>query len=126
MNKQMDIIAYTYIAITVLLTVLGQLSVKWAMLQIGVGPNNITLLPQFILKTFTNLWFIVGMASAVLAAVSWSLALSRSNLSFAYPFMASAIVLVLIFSSLLFGEQIPVSRWLGVLVVGIGIFLASR
>lgn len=118
--------AYIFIAITILFTVVGQLSVKWAMLEIGTSPNSLDLLPQFVVRIFTNVWFIIGMAAAVLAALSWSFALSRSNLSFAYPFMASAIVLVLVFSGLLFKEQIPINRWLGVAVVCIGIFLASR
>ena len=40
----------------------------------------------------------------------------------AYPFMALAIVLVLALSPLVFGEQVPVIRWFGVLIVCIGLW----
>jgi drug/metabolite transporter (DMT)-like permease len=53
-------------------------------------------------------------------------AVSRSDISFAYPFMALAIVLVLVLSGVVFAEQVSWGRWLGVLIVSLGLIIAAR
>ena len=62
----------------------------------------------------------------MVAALAWIVAISRSNLSFAYPFMALAVVLVLLLSGVIFQEEIPMNRWIGVALVCLGILVASR
>jgi drug/metabolite transporter (DMT)-like permease len=73
-----------------------------------------------------NWQIVMGLACAVVAALTWIQALARSSLSLAYPFMALAIVLVLALSGVVLGEKVPVTRWIGVGVVCVGIFVASR
>lgn len=114
-----------FILLTVVFTVIGQLLVKSGMLEVGPSPANPALLPQFFWRTLTNLRVLLGLACAVVAALSWTIALSRANLSFAYPFTALGVVLVLALSGMIFHEQVPVTRWLGVLIVCVGIFVAS-
>lgn len=53
-------------------------------------------------------------------------ALSKCDLSFAYPFMALAIVLVLLLTPALFGEHVTAKQWLGVALVCAGLWIASR
>jgi multidrug transporter EmrE-like cation transporter len=49
------------------------------------------------------------------------------NLSVAYPvFSAAGIALVMLLSSMLFGEAIGSTRALGALVVALGIFMLTR
>jgi uncharacterized membrane protein len=43
----------------------------------------------------------------------------------AYPFMALAIVLVLALSGALFGEIVPLNRWMGVAIVCVGLVVAA-
>jgi multidrug transporter EmrE-like cation transporter len=54
---------------------------------------------------------------------SWMMALSKLKLSMAYPFLGLATVLVLVCSSLIIGESIPLLRWVGVGVVCLGLWL---
>jgi drug/metabolite transporter (DMT)-like permease len=115
-----------FILLTVVFTVVGQLLVKYGMLRVGASPTQMASWPQFLLRTLTNPGIVAGLACAVLAAVSWMVALSRSELSFAYPFMTLAIVLVLALSGLLFGERVSLVRWLGVAVVCLGLVIAAR
>lgn len=114
------------IAITVLCTVFGQLLIKKGMLEIGAAPGRTAMLPDFLWRTFTNYKVLLGLAAAVVAAVSWTVAVSRSDLSFAYPFMGLAIVLVLAISPAMFGESVSLMRWVGVLVVCVGLWLSAR
>lgn len=119
-------IAYFLIGATILLTVCGQLLVKAAMIEIGQIPVNLSGILPFLIKAFTNLKIIVGLSCAVIASITWMGALSRSTLSFAYPFMGLAIVLVLVLSPLVFKETIPWTRWLGVIIVCVGLWIASK
>ncbi len=96
------------------------------MLHVGKLPYYASDAPHFVLHALTNIKVFGGLAFAVLAAVMWIGAVSLSDISFAYPFMGLAIVLVLALSPLFFGEVVPLSRWIGVLVVCLGIVIAAR
>jgi drug/metabolite transporter (DMT)-like permease len=113
------------ILLTVAFTVLGQLLVKRGMLDIGESPAQFGLLPRFVLRTFSNPLVVLGLCCALAASVAWTVAISRTALSFGYPFMALAIVLVLALSGRLFGESIPAGRWAGVAIVCVGLIVAA-
>jgi drug/metabolite transporter (DMT)-like permease len=115
-----------FILLTVGLVTAGQLLMKWGLLQVGPSAAKLALLPRFLLSAVANVWVTLGLACAVVAACSWTVAISRSDLSFAYPFTAIGVVLVLTLSGLVLHEPIPVTRWLGVLVVCAGLWIASR
>ena len=59
-------------------------------------------------------------------AVFWLVALSRVDLSYAYPFASLSYVVMLTASWLLFNENITSLRLLGTVVIGLGVFLISR
>lgn len=117
--------SYLFIALTIILTVSGQLLVKVGMTRVGTIPPTVAEMPPFILRALFNPAVIVGLLCAVLAALTWMAAVSRTDLSFAYPFMSLAIVLVLVLSGALLGETVPLTRWIGVLIVCVGIVVTS-
>jgi len=117
---------YILIGMTIALTVAGQLLVKAGMLQVGAFPHQVAGLPAFLVRALTNIRVVTGLGVAVLAAMSWMGAVSLSDISFAYPFMSLAIVLVLALSPLLFGESVSLVQWLGVALVCLGLFIAAR
>lgn len=114
------------IGLTIAFTVAGQLLLKLGMSQIGSIPSSVGEWPTFFLGAMLNPRVVLGLGLAVAAALSWMAAVSTSDLSFAYPFMALAIVLVLALSSTILGETVPLTRWAGVAVVAVGIWIASR
>jgi len=118
-------IGLLFIVFTIVFTVIGQLMVKKGTLEIGTSPSHLALLPRFIWRVFTNLYVLIGLVCAVCAAVAWAVAVSRVYLSIAYPFMGLAIVLVLAFSGVMFGEVVSMGRWLGVLIVCVGLMVAA-
>ena len=59
-----------------------------------------------------------GFISAVLASVAWIGAISKFELSYAYPFMSLSFVLVVVLSLFFFGENI---NWFK--IVGLVFFL---
>ena len=117
---------YIFIGLTILFTVCGQLLVKSASSEFGPFPKDLSGVVQFLIRAFTNIKLLTGLFCAVIASIMWMNALSLSDISFAYPFMTLSIVLVLALSPLLFKEFIPWTRWLGVAVVCVGLWIASR
>jgi multidrug transporter EmrE-like cation transporter len=117
---------YLYIAICIAFTVIGQLLMKWGMIRIGSSPQERYEIPAFVLRALVEPGVILGLACAVMAAVSWMLALSsKLPLSVAYPFMSLAIVLVLLLSPLCFDEIVGWNQWIGLTLVVTGLWLAS-
>ena len=121
-----DTYAFVLIMATIVLTVVGQLFAKSAMLDIGSIPASLRELPAFAARVYTNWKIIAAFSMALCASFAWIGAVSRTDISFAYPFMALAIVLVLVLSPLVFGEDVPPVRWVGVLIVCLGLWVASR
>ncbi len=118
--------ALVYIGLCIVLTVMGQMLIKQGMLNLSSSKSLSAGLVGYMLRTFTNGWVIIGLLCAVIAAISWTLALARCDLSFAYPFMGLAIVLVLALSGVVFQEHSSPLRWIGVLIVCLGLFVASK
>lgn len=115
-----------FIFLTIALTVAGQLLVKHGMTQLGKAPADVKALPLFFLKAVFQPANFLGLSSAVLAAVCWMGALSRCDLSFAYPFMALAIVLVLALTPMIFGEHVSIKQWAGVALVCVGLWIGAQ
>ena len=55
----------------------------------------------------------------------WLVALSRVELSYAYPFISLSYVLVLLASTTLFKEQVSPLRMLGVAAICLGIYVVA-
>ena len=115
-----------YVLLTIIGTVVGQLMLKSGMLQVGQIPSNMNDYIPFFYKAFTNFRVIFSLILAVIAAMGWMAALSKLNLSYAYPFMASTFAIVLVLSHFLFKEEISFIRWVGVFVIWFGVILISR
>lgn len=118
--------AYIFIALTILFTVCGQLLVKSASGTFGQVPGKFSEVIPFLVRAFSNIRLLAGLGCAVIASIMWMTALSMSDISFAYPFMGLAIVLVLALSPIIFKEAVPWTRWVGVAIVCIGLWISSR
>lgn len=73
-----------------------------------------------------NPWVLGGLAMLVFSTALHLMVLSRVDISFAYPFLSVAYVLVLSASHYLFGETLNVARIAGVGLICVGtLFVAS-
>jgi multidrug transporter EmrE-like cation transporter len=114
------------VALTIGLTVYGQLVVKWQVLQAGEFPGALGDRVEFMLRLLANPWIISVFAAAAIAALAWMAAMTRLELSVAYPFVATTFALVLILSGVFFDEAITTAKTLGVGLIILGIVVASR
>ena len=68
-----------------------------------------------------NPYCFAGLVAYALSTVCWLAILSKVDLSFAYPMISIGYVAVLLMGAFVFGEEVTMLRWLGVLLIGIGI-----
>ena len=119
-------LAIIYILIAVLASATGQVLLKKGMSSIGALTLTMNQLVGILWRIGTNPYVIIGLTIYICGTVFWLAALSRVDLSYAYPFASLSYVLMLLASWLLFSESITLVRLLGSMVVGLGVFLISQ
>ena len=117
---------YLYIFGCILFTVYGQLVLKWRMNLKGQLPLELSEKFIFMAKLFLDPWLISGFAAAFVASLFWMAAMTRFEISFAYPFMSLSFVLVLILSIYVFGETFTWGKVLGLLLIAAGIIVTVK
>jgi len=125
-GPRVNMIGFLYIAMTVFLTVYGQLVIKWQVDLAGDFPPDTGEKLLFIIRLVFNPWVISSFAAAFLGSLFWMAAMTQFELSFAYPFMASSFVLVMIFSIMFMGEAFSWYKLVGTLVIFLGLFIITR
>ncbi len=117
---------YVAIFATVALTVYGQLVFKWQVDEAGSFPSETGKRIEYVVKLFLDPWVISTLVAALAAAIAWALALTRFELSHAYPFMSLSFVLVLLFGALFLSETLTAAKSIGVVLIVAGLVIGSR
>jgi drug/metabolite transporter (DMT)-like permease len=117
---------YLYPVATLLLTVYGQLVVKWQVDRAGAMPHDLGGRVAFLGRLILSPWVISVFLAAFLAAASWMVALTHFSLSRAYPVMSLSFALVLFGSALWLGESLSWPKVAGVAIIAIGLIVSTR
>ncbi|MBI2841618.1 MAG: EamA family transporter [Acidobacteria bacterium] len=117
---------YLYIAATVGLTVYGQLILKWRIRDFGPLPAGSFEKLKFLFWLLLDPAVFSGFAAAFLASLAWMAAMTKFELSHAYPFMSLNFVVVLLLSGWLLSEPLSWQKTLGVALIVIGTVVAAR
>lgn len=125
-QKGGQLVGYFYILGSILLTVYGQLVVKWKVSEAGAFPPELSDKLKFLVTLQLNPWVLSGLFGAVLASWCWMAAMTKFELSFAYPFMSASFVLVSICSVLFFHETLNAYRIVGLSLIVLGIVVSSQ
>lgn len=118
--------SYFYVACTVLLTVYGQIVIKWQVLAAGAFPESTAEKAAFLGRLLLNPWILSALAAALAAAVTWMAAMTRLDLSHAYPFLSSVFVLVPLLSIVLFNEPLTSAKVIGLALIVAGIIVGGQ
>jgi drug/metabolite transporter (DMT)-like permease len=108
--------------LSVTLAALGQLLFKAALNQVG----EFSLLPEMLLRLGLNVLFLLGLAFYGGGTLLWLLALSKAEISFAYPFLSVSYIIILGGGALLFNDPITIGRILGVVLIVAGLTVVAR
>jgi multidrug transporter EmrE-like cation transporter len=118
--------SFLYIALTIALTVYGQLIIKWQVSRAGAMPVDVGGKLGFMTGMLLNPWILSGLLAAFLASFCWIAALTKFPLNVAYPFTALTFVAVLLASGWLFYEPITLSKWVGMGFLITGVVISSQ
>ena len=72
-----------------------------------------------------NFWTIAGITMLAVWIITDLALLSRADLSFVLPVVASSYVLIAIVGRFALGEHVSGLRWLGIVVISLGVLLAE-
>ena len=120
------VIEHSYILLTVIFTVYSQLVMRWQVTMAGPLPVDVQGKFSYVFELIFNPWVLSGIISTFLAGVSWMLAMTKFEISYAYPFVSLNYILVLAAGVLLFDESISVAKIVGCVLVMFGIVVVAR
>ena len=121
------ILNHFYLLLAILLGVVSQLIIKWKMSAFSFD-NYETWQEKFSLafSMLLNPYIIIALVLTLLAGVIWMIAMTKFEISYAYPFTLLALVLVTIFSVIFFGESINIYKLIGIVFIIFGIIVISK
>lgn len=115
------------ILVSVALASTAQLTLKSGMNQVTESNGGVVTLSGTAIRTMlTNVTVWGGLLLFGLSAVVWLFVLSRTSLSFAYPFAALTYLIIVAVDRFVLHETVPPLRWLGVACIMTGIVLVAR
>jgi len=117
---------YFYIVATIGLTVYGQLIIKWRIASFGPLPVDTVEKLKFLIQLLFDPAIFSGFAAAYLASLAWMAAMTKFELSHAYPFMSLNFVIILILSGWLLNEPVTLQKLLGITLIVLGTVVATR
>jgi len=117
---------HIYIAGTIIFTVYGQLILKWRISMYGAFPDQLFDKFLFLAKVLCDPFIISGFAAAFIAALCWMAAMTKFELSYAYPFMSIPFIFVLFLSGFFFQEPITMPKIIGMIFIIAGITISAQ
>jgi drug/metabolite transporter (DMT)-like permease len=106
---------------SVLLAAFAQLTLKAGMDRVGGSDGAVALFRGAAMTPLV--W--LGLVLFGLSALVWLVVLSKTSLSFAYPFASLTYVLIVVFDRFVLHEPVPPARWLGVALIVSGILVVA-
>lgn len=121
------ILNHFYIFLSISFSVASQLIIKWKMSAFNFSDYE-TMTDKFIFafSMLVNPYIMISIVFTLLSGVTWMIAMTKFEISYAYPFTLLGLVFVTIFSVIFFGEIINITKIIGILFVLVGVFIISR
>ena len=118
--------SYIYILGTIVFTVYGQIVMKWRMQFYKNLPSDSLEKIFFLLKLWLDPFILSGFIAAFIASLFWMVAMTKFEISYAYPFTSLSFVLVFIISIYLFSETFSIGKIVGLLLIVAGVIVTSK
>jgi len=106
--------------VAILLGATGQIALKTGLNLLGESPSVLV-----VLRSILTPWVFAGFACYGLSSLLYLVAISRLQLSYAYPMVALSYVIVTVLSWKLLGETVPLMRAAGLAVICVGVLIVA-
>lgn len=114
----------TFIALIVLSNTVGNLFLGLGMQRMP-GFSRVSF-AEYLVSLGTNLWIIFGVVLLVVWMVSQLSMFTWADLTYVLPVTASAYVLTAVLSKAFLHEHLSAERWIGVVLISLGVMFVSR
>jgi multidrug transporter EmrE-like cation transporter len=122
----MNLVSFSLVLAGVLLNAAAQLMLKAGTNRIGTfafAPESILPIG---LRIATEPFVLGGLGCYVISVLIWIMALSRVEVSIAYPMLSIGYVVNALAAWYLFGEAVTAQRMVGIGTIIVGVFLVAR
>ncbi len=116
---------FIFIIITVMLNAASQLLLKVGISRIGTANFDTTNLIKMILGALTNGYIVLGLLTMTISMITHIMSLSRFDVSFVFPFISFAYIIVAVWGFVFLGEQFNLTRYIGIAVILAGTIILA-
>ena len=123
------LLAHVYLISTIVLSVYSQLIMKWRISGRFAGvtlPEGIWPKIGVMFTVLVDPFIFSGLIATFASGLCWMATMSKLEISYAYPFTSLGFVAVVLLSYVLFGEALNAWRIVGVLLIVVGVTVASQ
>ena len=119
--------SYFYILFTLLLTVYGQLILKWRLSNLKVVlPVDVIDKFFYLIRLVLDSFILSGFIAAFVASLFWMVAMTKFEITHAYPFMSLAPALVFLLGVFVFNETFTMGKVIGLIIIMLGIVITVK
>lgn len=115
--------AIKYILASVLLVNTGNLVAKYGL---QLYPFQFDAILTSYVNLLTSPFIILGLAAIGVSSIFWLAALSKAELSYAYPMISIGYIITAVASWMFFEENLTLMRMAGIFIICSGVFLMSK
>jgi len=122
----MTLTAFAFILTGVLLNAVAQLALKASVHEMGAIVLTLDTVVPVAWRLARQPWLWAGLSCYGVSVVVWILALSRVDVTIAYPMLSIGYVVSAVAAWLLFGEVLTGGRLTGIGVIIVGVCILAR
>ena len=122
----MNLLSFMLVLAGVLLNAAAQLLLKAGTNGIGAFAFTADNLVPVGIKIASNPFILSGLGCYAVSVMVWIMALSRVEVSLAYPMLSIGYVVNAVAAWYLFGEALTAQRMIGIGTIIVGVFLMAR
>lgn len=119
--------SYFYILFTLLFTVYGQLILKWRLSNLKVVlPDDVMVNFFYLIRLVLDPFILSGFIAAFVASLFWMVAMTKFEITHAYPFMSLAPALVFLLGVFVLNETFTMGKVIGLIIIMLGIAISVK
>lgn len=119
---------HLYILGTIVFTVFGQILLKWRIsnLNFVLPDSGVIEKMMSLLRIVFDPFILIGFVSAFIASIFWMGAMSKFQITYAYPFMSLSPALVFLIGIFFLNETFTWGKVIGLVLIAIGIIVTVK
>ena len=118
--------AFALILTGVLLNAIAQLALKASVSDTGIISLDLQSLLTSAGSLASNLWLWLGLICYAISVIVWILALSRVDVSIAYPMLSIGYIVNAVAAWHLFDEPMNIGKVIGIGIIIVGVYILAR